>query len=178
MNLAHRLPLVLISLTFSALIVGCGKENSKVIQGQLDNNQITPGTYTSERCFLNKIETQTTLQNKWSKATIVFNNDLTGSGHFVTFTDAACTAQVSDTTFTFSGAKVNRIGGVAVISFTQSGTVVNPTWWIPANVSDTGYSFDVDFTDGESGPYIVEPTPTQLSGFAQNPQDGVSFKKQ
>jgi hypothetical protein len=171
-------PLALAFVSLSLVGSGCWLDSNDDVQSSFEQNQIRPGTYSSERCFMNKIESQTSGSARYSMATLVFNDDhTTGSGHYVTFTDAACTAQVSDTTFTFKDSSQVSIGGVAVIKFTQSGNVVNPTWWIPANVSNTGYSFDVDFTDGESGPYVFEPSPTDLSSFGQNPGQGVSFKQ-
>jgi hypothetical protein len=170
-----RIALATFALSVTAL--GCGHDDN--VTKAFNQKEIQSGTYSSERCFLNKIETEVALGAKrWSMATLVFNDDHTGSGHFVTFTDAACTAQVSDSTFTFNNASQESIGGVAVIKFHQTGTVINPDWWLPNNLSDHGYSFDVDFTDGESGPYIVEPTPTQLTSFGANPGQGVSFKRQ
>lgn len=166
------------SIVFLTLTSGCSNSDTSSVLGQLNPSLIVPGTYNSERCFLNKLETLAAGQNRFSTATLIFNADLTGSGHFTTFSDATCTALLSDTTFNLSNVAETTIGGVGVISFLQTGTVLNPTWWIPALLSSTGYLFDVDFTDGESGPYITQPTPAQVSSFGQNSAQGVPFRRQ
>ncbi len=170
-------PLLLLSV-IGLLSVGVGCNDDEKRADSFQQKQIVPGTYTSQRCFMNKIETQTAMANRYSQAQLTFNADGTGSGHYSIYNDAACATVTGDQNFTFSSVTLVDIGGASVIRLQQSGTVVNPTWWIPANLSDGGYSLDTDFTDGESGAYLFEPTPTQLTSFMQNPGQGVAYKKQ
>ena len=163
------------AFTMAGIFAGCGKDED--LERKFSQLQIQPGMYASERCFMNKLETQAAGTNRYSLAQITFNADGTGSGHYTNFTDPTCMTMISDQTFTFNELGMSAIGGAVVVHFKQTGTVLNPTWWIPVNLSSTGYSMDVDFTDGESGPYIIEPSDADVASFVANPGQGVSFKQ-
>jgi hypothetical protein len=175
-TMKKHLALLLTSFCLVLALTGCRNddENRATDLGQGD---VHPGTYNSTRCFKNRLESAVG-SDVWSTAELTFNEDHTGSGHYATYSDANCATKTGDKSFTFATISTVSVDNVTVIKLDQSGTVLNPTWYIPANVSDHGYSFDVDYTDGESGPYLFEPTPTQVSDFAANPGQGVAFDKQ
>lgn len=170
-----HLVLSLVSVTLALALTGC-RDDDKDRAIDLGQNDIHTGTYKSSRCFKNRLESVGA--DTWSTAELTFNDDHTGSGHYATYSDAACTVKTGDKSFTFSSISVLTVGTVTVLKLDQSGQVVNPTWYIPANASDNGYSFDVDYTDGESGPYLFEPSGAQVADFAANPGQGVAFDKQ
>jgi hypothetical protein len=181
-NFPMKKPLVLSALTLSVAAFACnGSDNNRATD--LNQGLVQAGTYQSQHCFKNRIETDLALgAARYSNATITFNADNTGSAVFSTFTDAACQVPTTGSSavenLTFSSVSAVSDNGVNLIKLEQSGTVLNPTWYIPANISDGGYSLDVDYTDGESGPYIALPSGAQVADFGRNPGQGVSFKKQ
>jgi hypothetical protein len=176
-----NLKTLLVSSIVAIAAFGCGKDDpvsNARRQGQLQDNKLVSGSYKSERCFLNKIETQTNLQNRWSIATFTFNDDGTGNVVSSNYSDATCTTLVETETTNFAGIQVLDLGGVKVIRMPSTGATINPTFYVPVAEADGGYSLDVDFTDGQSGAYIVEPSGADLDSFRQNPGQGVAFKRQ
>jgi len=144
----------------------------------LSQNEIQPGTYRAQRCYKNKQETVLAAGDRWSLADVTFNANNTGSMIYTVYSDASCTTAVASKTLNFTETTIGEVDGVKVFRLVQDGTVLNPTWWVPANISNGGYSFDVDFTDGESGAYLGEPSPTDVADFKGNPGQGVEFKRQ
>ncbi|MBS1964047.1 MAG: hypothetical protein JST04_17675 [Bdellovibrionales bacterium] len=167
-----HLALVLTSLVLALGLIGC-REDDAVRAHELSQNDIAPGTYKSQRCYKNKLESVGS--DRWSRGEITFNDNHTGSGHYTIFSDSNCATPTGDKSFSFKAINVVIIDGVTVLKLDQDGIVVDPTWYVPANASDHGYSLDVDYTDGESGPYLFEPTPTDVASFKTNPGQGVAF---
>ncbi len=165
-------------LSTAAVIVclgafGCGKAEDIKREESFKQLQLEPGTYRSERCFKNKVNPGT----QYATADVTFNGDGTGSAQYQLFSDAGCTVRTGDQALTFSEVAITPIGGVNVIRVKQNAPVVDPVWWVPAALSDGGYSLDVDHTDGESGPYFLEPSEADLASFRANAGQGVAFKK-
>lgn len=176
MNNNKMAQLCVVALSLTALMTGCGKDDEDRREA-FEQNQLEPGTFASERCFKNKIETQVTVGvDRFSTARLTFNADGTGSGSYGVFSDAGCTALVATRDFIFSQVTIGPLNGATVMRLNQSGA--GPVWWIPMNLAGGGYSLDVDFTDGESGPYLVEPSAAEMSSFIANPGQGVAFTKE
>jgi hypothetical protein len=171
-----HLGLLFTSLSLALALTGCRNDDTNRAT-DLAQGDIHAGTYSSTRCFKNRLESAVG-SDVWSRAELTFNEDHTGSGHYATFSDAGCTVKTGDKSFTFATISTVSVNNVTLFKLDQSGTVLNPTWYIPANVSDHGYSFDLDYTDGESGPYLFEPSGAQVADFAANPGQGVAFDKQ
>ena len=171
---------VLASLAIMISLTGCfldDKKDDKRTE-QLNENLIQPGTYRAVRCYKNKQETVLAAGDRWSLADVTFNSNNTGSMTYTVYSDATCTTAVSSKTLNFTETTIGEVDSVKVFRLVQDGTVLNPTWWVPAKATGDGYSFDVDFTDGESGAYLGEPSPTDVADFKGNPGQGVEFKRQ
>lgn len=178
-------PLRALTLTLALVsgLVGCAKDDDER-RDDLRQNQIQNGTYKSDNCYTNKQETQLALGTpRFSLGMLTINENGTGTGQYTVYSDPACTQLVgtleeATKNQTFAQVTVVSIDGVSVLRLVQDGSILNPTWWIPANVSSSGYSLDVNFADGESGPYLGEPSPTDVASFKANPGQGVAFSKQ
>lgn len=166
-------PLSLFAVVVCLAAFGCGKKDQIERAKKFEQLELVAGVYRSEKCFMNKFAPI----NKYATADVTFNGDGTGSASYQNFSDAGCTVKTGDENLTFSEVSITPIAGVNVIRVKQNAPVVDPIWWIPVNLSQPGYSLDVDHTDGESGPYIIEPSEADLSSFKADPGQGVSFKK-
>lgn len=156
---------------------GCDDDEAQRSES-LQQLSLESGTYTSDRCYLNKISTELSGQNLYSFSDITFNPDGTGHAHFTAYSDANCTTLVSEETVNFQSVSVAMIGSVKVVRLEQDAVAINPVWWLPIHVTNDGYAFDVDYADGESGPYIFEPSVAALESFRTDPEQAVSYTKQ
>ena len=169
------LALTAIILSFAA--AGCDDDEEQR-SDSLSQLTLEQGTYASDRCYKNRVATQLAAADRWSFGDITFNTDGTGSAHYTVYSDANCTTQVDDVNVTFPHVSVVTIGSVQVVRAEQDATIVDPIWWIPLTTADGGYNFDVDYTDGQSGPYLIEPSVADLEDYRTNTAQGVTFEKQ
>lgn len=167
----------LAALTLSFAASGCDDDEEQRTES-LQQLTLEHGTYTSDRCYMNKIATELASQNLYSFSDITFNPDGTGSAHFTVYSDANCTTKVSEENVAFLNVSVVMIGSVHVVRLEQDAVAINPVWWLPIHVTNDGYAFDVDYADGESGPYIFEPSVAALESFRTDPAQAVSYTKQ
>jgi len=185
--MTKNLALSLTALTLAFGLTGC---KSDEVRGEqlAQNNSIQDGTYVASRCYQNGIETTAALGSaRYTKGSITFNTNGTGSASYVVYTDAACTVlsganpAASTRNLTLSSVTATKIDNVSVIKLDQNGTAGLVSWWIPANgAANNGYAFDVDAAvpNHTPGPFLFEPTPTQVQAFGANPSIGVTFTKQ
>ncbi len=170
--------LLIAALAIAALGFACGEdENDR--KEELAQGNVIVGQYNSSRCFKNKIATAAALgADRFSTADFNLSQDGTGSVLFRVYTDVNCTALDREDNVPLTNIRVEAMGNGSVLVVDQANVVLNPTWYIPVVTSNEGYHFDVDYTDGTSGPYFTAPSGAELSEFFSNPAvQGVEFKK-
>lgn len=178
MDMSRMTALALSTLILSVAAVGCDDDDGGgAITQSLTELRLDPGVYRSDRCYINRVETQLATTDRWSIAEFTFNEDGTGAANYSVYSDSNCTNLLGEVDAEFSDVSVTRIGSVDVIRAEQDATVVAPIWWIPVRQVTQGYSFDVDFTDRESGPYLIEPSVADLESFRVNGDQGVTFQR-
>lgn len=153
------------------ILTSCGKSSdSTPAESNIPGiqSQLGAGSF-SVPCFQNKLASQGIGSTIYSKSTMTFNLDGTGSNDFELYDDAACTNLLASGTVAVLHYETILIDGQQILLMDQDdgGSVMRI--WIPYFKSQSAIYFDVDFSDGESGPFISEPTPAEFQGFQQNP---------
>lgn len=171
-------------------ITSCGKdaENSGSTQTPAPLTEPSPyGTFKSTGCFLNKLASQGTGQNVYSRATIEFRENGTGTTSFELSDVADCSniLQAGQADFAYEEKRfvTTAAGPALVVQVDQQNDPSDPSniirYYLVAVVEQRGYTIDIDFADGQSGPYLTDPTPAELSEFALDPRtEGMLFERQ
>ncbi len=171
-------------------ITSCGKDAEDLNTSRAPAPLTEPspyGTFRSTGCFLNRLATQGAGQNVYSRATIEFRENGTGTTSFELSDVADCSniVQAGQADFAFEEKRfvATAAGPALVVQVDQQNDPSDPSniirYYLVAVVEQRGYTIDIDFTDGQSGPYLTDPTPTELSEFAVDPRgEGLLFERQ
>ncbi|MBC7384689.1 MAG: hypothetical protein H7301_00825 [Cryobacterium sp.] len=170
---ALLMSLTIATLSFAAF--GCNDNEDVARSESFKQQEIQHGTYVSTRCFKNGATLTGVLTDVYSTGDVTLNADGTASVRYRNFSDNTCTTEKDASDYSFTETSVQLIGGVSVLKLKHDAVI---SWYIPFALSDEGYSFDVDATDGHSGPYLVQPTENDVKDFGLNAGQGVSFKHQ
>ena len=162
---------------------GCGS-NASVSNVTRETLSPSPyGRFLSNYCFLNKLASAGFGSDVYSKANLQFNSDGTGKNEYKLYNDDTCTslAMMGENNFTHTISQT--YGNIALIQVDQENDPADPTdvtrYWLPAVIQESGYLIDIDFRDGNSGPYLTEPTETEIADFAADVQnEGVLFSRE
>src|SRR5690606_20375646 len=129
-------------------------------------------------CFLNKLASEGVGMDVYTKAEMILHSDGTGSNHFELYDDAGCTNMLADGIVDILSYEKIKVGQTQVLKMRQDDGHSVMDIWIPYKIVGTGIYFDLDFTDGESGPYLSEPGVSEIADFEADPSgQGVSALK-
>lgn len=139
--------------------------------------ELSTGNYTMP-CFFNKLASQGNGQDIYTKATLNLNADATGTNDFELYDDAACTNLMLSGTVAIVHYETVTVGESPVLMMIQNDGNGEMQIWIPYAQVGTNYFIDVDFTDGESGPYTALPTEQEIAEFVTSPEtEGLQLQK-
>lgn len=157
----------LISLMF---LISCGSKDSKDKSApiQLPQAFLSEGTH-SVPCFLNRPASEGMGSSVYTIASITLASDHTGSNQFALYSDASCTSLLGSGTVAILSWENVKVGATDVLRMVQDDGSGPMEVWIPYARIGSNYYMDVDFTDGESGPYLSLPTEPQIAEFALDP---------
>lgn len=130
--------------------------------------EIGAGEY-SIPCFLNKFASEGFGSDIYSKATLKLNGNGTGSNDFELFDDAACTNMLGSGTVIVKHYDTVLVGDTPVLEMVQDDGFSEMQLWIGYAQVSSSYYIDLDFSDGESGPYLTVPTTAELNEFTVSP---------
>lgn len=166
------------------LLISCGKSNESVNTSKNNETisalkQIEAGTYKID-CFLNRPATQGSSTDIYTTSTMTLLENGTGTNDYVLYSDESCTTPMMSGSTTIVSYSTIQIDGINVLFFDQDDGSSRMDIWIPYSyVNGNKWVVDVDFKDGNSGPYLVEPTPSELSEFKNDPiAEGINFTQQ
>ncbi len=157
-------------MALSTLTLGCNPEEvAKAVPGV-----VSPfGTFGPSRCFLNKLATEGIGVAVYTIASMEFRADGTGTNTFELFFDSDCATSVMNGAVEITYTMSRAANGVILLQVDQLNDPSDPSsnvhMWIPAVLAADGFRIDVDHADGESGPYLTEPTTAELADFVANP---------
>lgn len=186
----NRIQLVSVWAFVFLAITSCGKDAENIPATRPPNSLTEPspyGTFRSTGCFLNKLATQGMGHNVYSRATIEFRENGTGTTSFELSDVADCSniVQAGQADFAYEEKRfvATAAGPALVVQVDQQNDPSDPSdilrYYLVAVVEQRGYTIDIDFTDGQSGPYLTDPTPSDLSDYALDPRSrGTLFERQ
>jgi hypothetical protein len=155
-------------------LIACGHDSnsgSEKPKPQQDSQQadLDAGTY-AIACFYNKLASQGIGTDVYSKSTMTLNSDGTGSNFFELFSDADCTVSLTSGTVAILEYKTVTVDDERVFLMKQDDGNGPMDLWIGYKSFGGNFYFDVDFRDGEAGPYLSEPSASELAEFMADPQ--------
>ncbi len=142
------------------------------------------GHYVGQRCFLNKSASEGFGAPVYTMAEMRFDEKGIGTNDFKLYLDEDCSdppALEGSVNLVITYEK--SLGNVLVFKFVQEDPAVEDdepqTFFITGVRDGNDYMLDVDFADGESGPYFTMPTEGEVQAFGNSPlSQGVRFKAQ
>jgi hypothetical protein len=165
----------------SLLMGGCGPE-LPVLPAKVPEAPSRTGKFVGETCFKNKLASQGFGQDIYTIASIRFNEDGTGLSEYSLYADSDCATlpQSGEAPFHYEIEKTEN--GISVIRIEQLNDPNDPSsvmiFWYVGMVTPAGYYLDVDDANGDSGPYVSEPSDEEVSAFAELPlEKGVFFRR-
>ena len=169
--------LVMLILNFYAC-GGSNKDNSVTNIAPLPISiELGEGNY-SIPCFQNKLASQGIGITIYSKATLTLGANAMGSNFFELYDDAACTNLLANGTVLVNHYETVLVNGEFVLKMEQDDGNSIMSLWIGYKQLGNAYFLDLNFSDGESGPYLAEPTTQELSQFAADPAgQGILIQK-
>lgn len=171
----------LISL-ITLILISCGNSNNKDEIKSTNNNQslikeMSSGNYVIS-CFKNKIASQAIGIEIFTKNTLHLNADNTGTNDFNLYDDSSCTNLLASGTVMIKNYKTILISGNAVLEMLQDDGNAEMQLWIPYTQVDAKYYIDLDYQDGQSGPYLNIPIQSEIEEFTTSPEtEGVEVNE-
>ncbi len=154
------------------VLIGCGgASNSKIepITEASEGMVLAPGTY-SVPCFENKTASQGFGSQVYSKATMILGSDGAGSNAFEIYSDIGCSTILANGTVQILHYETVSVNGEKILLMDQDDGSGVMRIWIPYKSQNSTLYFDLDFSDGESGPYLAEPTASEILEFMTGPE--------
>ncbi len=152
-------------------LVACGKGDGNTSSGGAtltSLSELGAGSY-AVGCFHNKLASQGIGVTIYSKAVITLNEDATGSNAYELFDDVACSHLLDSGTVLITHYETVLVDENQVLIMDQDDGGSTTRLWIGYKQEANYYYLDLDFSDGESGPYLAEPTSAELSIFMAAP---------
>ena len=163
----------IVIIFFSLILTACGgssngkKKSTKDLQNVLV--EMEAGTY-AIGCFLNKMASVGFGSNVYTKSTMTLNSDGTGINTFELYDDALCTNLITSGNVTVLHYESVVTDGILSLQIDQDDGSSVSRYYIPYMNVQNDFYFDVDYSDGKSGPYVLLPTASDIVEFKADPK--------
>jgi hypothetical protein len=170
-----------VSLVF-LLLVACGKD--KAADPGLGTKSISQlGTFGESACFRNKLASEAFGQDVYTRASMEFRSNGTGTNSFELFLENDCSGAAAFAGWLAIEYVVTPLSSgvfaLEIDQFDENDPGNNMRYWLMGVLLADGWVIDIDSAGGDSGPYFEKPSADDAAAFlAQMGQRGVLFRRQ